>query len=84
MRLIAYDENWPESWKLTHHYDEIEIGGDRRDLGYTYQYRLRHGWSVQNIGQLVPAGGEIPTSLPQAEILRWRLPKKAIASLGTI
>jgi 2-polyprenyl-3-methyl-5-hydroxy-6-metoxy-1,4-benzoquinol methylase len=59
MLRLVYNDNWPESWKLTYLYDELEIGGSRRDLGYVYQYRARHDWSVRNIEEMIPAGGEI-------------------------
>jgi 2-polyprenyl-3-methyl-5-hydroxy-6-metoxy-1,4-benzoquinol methylase len=59
MRRLTYDETWPESWKLTHFYDELELWGSRRDLGYTYQYRIRHEWSLRTIEELIPAGGAI-------------------------
>jgi len=59
MLRLAYDENWPESWKLTHRYDQLELWGSRQDLGYAYQYRVRHDWSIRTIEELVPAGGTI-------------------------
>jgi len=59
MRRLAYDENWPESWKLTHLYDELEVWGSRRDLGYVYQYRLRHDWAMERIEALMPHGSTI-------------------------
>jgi len=55
----VYDESWPEMWKSTYHYDELELWGSRRDIGYTYQYRVRHEWSIRSIENLVPAGGEV-------------------------
>jgi 2-polyprenyl-3-methyl-5-hydroxy-6-metoxy-1,4-benzoquinol methylase len=59
MFRLTYDETWPESWKVTHFYDELELWGSRRDLGYTYQYRIRHEWSLRTIAGLVPAGSAI-------------------------
>lgn len=59
MIRLAYNDNWPESWKLTYLYDELELWGSRRDLGYSYQYRIRHDWSIQSIEGLLPAGSEI-------------------------
>jgi 2-polyprenyl-3-methyl-5-hydroxy-6-metoxy-1,4-benzoquinol methylase len=59
MLRLAYDETWPDSWKLTHLYDESEVWGSRRDLGYVYQYRARHDWSIRSIQELISPGGEI-------------------------
>lgn len=59
MNRLAYDDSWPESWKLRHLYDELELWGSRNNLGYVYQYRIRHGWSIRSIEELVPAGSEI-------------------------
>lgn len=59
MLRLTYDDTWPESWKLTHRYDEIEIWGSRCNLGYAYQYRIRHYWSMRSIQELVPAGAAI-------------------------
>lgn len=59
MLRLAYEETWPESWKLTYIYDELELWGSRKDLGYTYQYRIRHDWSLHTIEKLIPAGGSV-------------------------
>lgn len=59
MLRLKYDESWPESWKLTYLYDELELWGARDNLGYKYQYRLRHEWSIQSIEELIPPGSEI-------------------------
>jgi 2-polyprenyl-6-hydroxyphenyl methylase/3-demethylubiquinone-9 3-methyltransferase len=59
MLRVVYDELWPESWKLSYLYDDLEIGGSRRDLGYSYQYQIRREWSLRSIQELVPVGGTI-------------------------
>jgi 2-polyprenyl-3-methyl-5-hydroxy-6-metoxy-1,4-benzoquinol methylase len=41
MTTIKQQADWPESWRLSHHYDQLEIYGSRRDLGYTYRYQAR-------------------------------------------
>jgi 2-polyprenyl-3-methyl-5-hydroxy-6-metoxy-1,4-benzoquinol methylase len=56
MRRPAYDQSWPESWKLSHQYDELEIGNSRQNPGYTYQYEIRRGWALRAIEELVPRG----------------------------
>jgi 2-polyprenyl-3-methyl-5-hydroxy-6-metoxy-1,4-benzoquinol methylase len=59
MLRAIYDESWPESWKLSDFYDDLEIGDSRLDLGYSYQYRLRYQWALHSIEELVPAGGSV-------------------------
>lgn len=59
MRRPAYSESWPESWKLSYHYDELEMWGSTGDRGYCNQYRIRHDWALRNVQELVPAGGSI-------------------------
>ena len=54
-----YSEAWPESFRLSYSYDELELWGNRQDLGYTYQYRNRREWALHAIEELVPAGGTI-------------------------
>ncbi len=57
----AYDEAWPESYRISHHYDEMDVWGKRddRDLGYCNSYRIRRQWTFDSIKELVPAGGTI-------------------------
>jgi 2-polyprenyl-6-hydroxyphenyl methylase/3-demethylubiquinone-9 3-methyltransferase len=57
MLRLTRDESWPESWKQGHSWDELELWGSRRDLGYSYQYRIRREWALHAIEELVPAGG---------------------------
>lgn len=59
MHRLTYDPSWPESWKLTHEYDELEIGDSRKDLGYRYQYQFRREWALRTIEELVPRGGTV-------------------------
>jgi 2-polyprenyl-3-methyl-5-hydroxy-6-metoxy-1,4-benzoquinol methylase len=33
--------NWPESWRISHSFDELELYGSRRNLGYRYAYDVR-------------------------------------------
>jgi 2-polyprenyl-3-methyl-5-hydroxy-6-metoxy-1,4-benzoquinol methylase len=37
----AFNENWPESWKLSHAYDLEEVFGQVRYYGYVYAYQRR-------------------------------------------
>ena len=40
-------------------WDDLELWGSRRDLGYSYQYKKRRDWILRAAEQLVPAGGAI-------------------------
>ncbi|HZL59301.1 MAG TPA: methyltransferase domain-containing protein [Stellaceae bacterium] len=42
MRRIEYDPSWPESWRLSHRFDEIEMWGSRANLGHGYAYATRY------------------------------------------
>ena len=71
----TYDDSWPDECKTTYKYDELELWGARRDLGYTYHYQIRRQWAFERIEALVPkestildlaaAGGNF--TLPLAE-----------------
>lgn len=41
MRRVPLDSKWPESWKLSHHYDQLELGGAEARSGYAYTYDER-------------------------------------------
>jgi 2-polyprenyl-3-methyl-5-hydroxy-6-metoxy-1,4-benzoquinol methylase len=41
MKRVAFDPPWQESIKVSHHYDEVEIWGNKSNLGYTYAYEKR-------------------------------------------
>jgi 2-polyprenyl-6-hydroxyphenyl methylase/3-demethylubiquinone-9 3-methyltransferase len=55
----VYDESWPELWKRSYRWDESELWGSRRDLGYSYQYRNRRNWILEAVREIVPQGGAI-------------------------
>jgi 2-polyprenyl-3-methyl-5-hydroxy-6-metoxy-1,4-benzoquinol methylase len=59
MRRLVYNEKWSENWKMTYHYDEVELWGSRRDIGYTNAYRIRFEWIIDAIKELVPSGSEV-------------------------
>jgi 2-polyprenyl-3-methyl-5-hydroxy-6-metoxy-1,4-benzoquinol methylase len=55
----TYDEAWPESWKSSYNYDELEIWNSGSNLGHRYQYEMRRGWALRKVKELVPFGGAI-------------------------
>jgi 2-polyprenyl-3-methyl-5-hydroxy-6-metoxy-1,4-benzoquinol methylase len=59
MHRPAYDEAWPQLWRDSYFWDELEIGNSRRNLGYSYQYRVRREWALRIIEKTVPAGGSV-------------------------
>lgn len=59
MLRLVLDHSWPESWKMSHFYDELEIGDSRRNPGYRFQYQIRHEWVLRAIEELIPVGGAV-------------------------
>lgn len=41
MKQVPFDAGWPESWKLSHHCDQLERSVDGARTGYVYTYRER-------------------------------------------
>jgi 2-polyprenyl-3-methyl-5-hydroxy-6-metoxy-1,4-benzoquinol methylase len=41
MKRVPFESSWPDSVKLSHHYDGLEFWGDRSAPGYTNAYRNR-------------------------------------------
>lgn len=41
MRTLELQQNWPDSWKLSHNYDLEEVFGHIRCRGYAYAYQRR-------------------------------------------
>jgi 2-polyprenyl-3-methyl-5-hydroxy-6-metoxy-1,4-benzoquinol methylase len=59
MKRHTYDESWPELWKISYEFDQLELWGGRRDLGYSYSYKTRRDWILQAASNLTPPGGSI-------------------------
>lgn len=55
----TFDENWPESWKLSYHYDRMEVFGEDLNRGYTYAYRERFHHTMDLLQKVTPIGGSI-------------------------
>lgn len=41
MKPLVPQPDWPESWKLSYHYDRLELYGDRSHRGYALGYAAR-------------------------------------------
>jgi 2-polyprenyl-3-methyl-5-hydroxy-6-metoxy-1,4-benzoquinol methylase len=54
MKLVRFDERWPDSWKLSHHYDQLEQASDAPRAGYIYAYRERRRRTLNLVRQAAP------------------------------
>lgn len=59
MKNPVYSEEWPESWKLSHRYDQIELFGDPTLPSYTYAYQERMQHTFELIEAAVEPGARI-------------------------
>ena len=41
MKQLPFDPSWPDSWKVSHHYDALEQAATPPRTGYVYTYRER-------------------------------------------
>lgn len=53
--IPSLDTNWPDSWKLSHHFDRIEVGGEQPRIGYARMYGERRRRVLAAVAEL--AGG---------------------------
>lgn len=60
MKKLPFENNWPESWKYSYPYDEIEIWGQHgKDYGYWYAYENRRRSTLKLISEVLPKGAKI-------------------------
>lgn len=60
MKKVAFSEAWPDSWKYSYPYDEVEIyGGEAIDYGYAYAYQNRKNKALELITSVLPKGSRI-------------------------
>lgn len=60
MKKISFNESWPESWKYSYPYDEIEVyGGEAKDYGYAYAYENRKRHALDLLAKVLPKGSRI-------------------------
>jgi 2-polyprenyl-6-hydroxyphenyl methylase/3-demethylubiquinone-9 3-methyltransferase len=57
--MLDQHVDWPPSWRVSQHYDELEIHGSRRDLGYTYLYETRRRIILELIDRVARRGDRI-------------------------
>jgi len=60
MNSLTFDEAWPDSWKYSFPYDQLEIYGDpSANYGYAYAYQNRRDATLRLVEEVVPKGGRI-------------------------
>lgn len=59
MRQPIPEAEWPESWRLSHTYDLMEVFGSQADLNYSRRYRERHRRAVDAVAAVTPSGGRV-------------------------
>lgn len=54
MRRVPLDTSWPDSWKLSHHYDQLEVFGAEARTGYVYAYDERRRRTLDLVKRAAP------------------------------
>jgi 2-polyprenyl-6-hydroxyphenyl methylase/3-demethylubiquinone-9 3-methyltransferase len=54
MRQLPLDPLWPDSWKLSHHYDQLEQPASKSRNGYVYTYRERWRRTLDLVRRAAP------------------------------
>jgi 2-polyprenyl-6-hydroxyphenyl methylase/3-demethylubiquinone-9 3-methyltransferase len=59
VRKPTWSDEWPESWKQAYRIDEVELWGNRIDVGHTYAYQRRFAESTRQVARYLPPGSSI-------------------------
>jgi 2-polyprenyl-3-methyl-5-hydroxy-6-metoxy-1,4-benzoquinol methylase len=59
MKSVVFDPSWPESWKLSYKYDQMEVYGDLSHRGYVYAYQNRQQRTLDAVKQVAKPGAKI-------------------------
>jgi 2-polyprenyl-6-hydroxyphenyl methylase/3-demethylubiquinone-9 3-methyltransferase len=59
MKKIKYSEDWPENWKISFFYDDQEIYGNIKNLGYCYGYWNRQKYIIEAVQSVLPEKSSI-------------------------
>jgi 2-polyprenyl-3-methyl-5-hydroxy-6-metoxy-1,4-benzoquinol methylase len=59
VRRVPFDKTWPESWKLSHHYDELELHGAEARSGYVHTYRERRRRTLDLVKRAAPPPAKV-------------------------
>lgn len=56
---LSFDPAWPESWRISHHHDDVEIWGGRSNPPYAAAYHQRMREVLAAVQRHTPAGGRL-------------------------
>jgi 2-polyprenyl-6-hydroxyphenyl methylase/3-demethylubiquinone-9 3-methyltransferase len=59
MRRVFLEPSWPDSWKLSYHYDLSEIYDEPTHLGYAYAYAERRAQTLRLVTEVLQPGATI-------------------------
>ncbi len=59
MRRPSPEPSWPESWKLSFHYDEMELYGASPKSGYATAYRTRRATTLRLVERVAKPGARV-------------------------
>lgn len=59
MYCPPYDDAWPDSWKMSWEYDQLELCRKSKSSSYTYGYLRRFEATLALVEQAVPVGGTV-------------------------
>ena len=59
MKRIEPQADWPESWTRSFAYDELELYGSKRNLGYSYAYSIRSNETFRLVQSVAAPGSRV-------------------------
>jgi 2-polyprenyl-6-hydroxyphenyl methylase/3-demethylubiquinone-9 3-methyltransferase len=59
MKRLTPQPNWPDSWRVSHGYDLLEIHGEKPRSGYARAYENRRHHALSMVREAVPAGARV-------------------------
>lgn len=59
MRVPDYSDGWPPSWRLSHGFDLMELGGRAPRSGYAYAYKTRLRHTLDLLQRAAPVPGKV-------------------------
>jgi 2-polyprenyl-6-hydroxyphenyl methylase/3-demethylubiquinone-9 3-methyltransferase len=59
MRRVFLEPCWPDSWKLSYHYDLSEVYDEPTHLGYAYAYAERRAQTLRLVTEVLQPGATI-------------------------
>ena len=58
MKSVVPNNEWPESWRLSYAYDQEEVYGEHKNLGYAYAYENRRNFTLNMLSDVLPVNAE--------------------------